>query len=357
MRLAVVIASTAHLIFLVWFVCWNSLLGDNKDCIYATRSLASQLRQGKLDANISIEARLRVHGATDEDEAKEAISVGPFNRSLVYVFNDDTSLLYNPRETQDGRCFANIFHKKDIAAIMNVYPEGKNIVLVTEAADCMAYLWFFQVRAAVAALLMYLAFLCINRQRRGFGPWVDSASRVSAEAYYLNYWTTLASRVFMRTQYLKLSRFLREIEYRREQQGRKFSIDPLGFYLTHPLALVLSVIETTLYFASLVASATVLRVSFDPCSMALPNHIKVFAWVFVVILGILEAAAAIEHSRQESNSPRDASTATRPTSVFATCCANIISHMLLRVLYGVVLVLVVIGAIKYEREIQTRLLG
>ncbi|AAQ73687.1 glycoprotein K [Psittacid alphaherpesvirus 1] len=352
LRLAAVIASISHLIFLVWFVCWNSVLENNEDCVYATRSLAAQVQLGELGANMSTETRLRIRGA-----AAEPVSVGPFNRSLVYVINSDASLLYSPRETQDGRCFANTFHKTDMAAVMKVYPDGKNVVLVLEMADCMAYLWFFQVRTATAALLMYLAFLCVNRQRRGFGPWLDSASRVSAEAYYLNYWTTLAARVFLKVRYLKLSRFLREIEYRREQTWRQFSIDTLGFYLMHPLALLLRAIETILYFASLVASATVLRVNFDPCSVVLPNHVKVFAWVFVAALGALEVVSAIDHLRRETRSARDAAAVIRPTNIIAACCANIISHVLLRMLYGAALVLVVIGALKYEREIQTRLLG
>lgn len=339
------IVSIVHLAFLIWFVSTWLTVGDNEDCLYVTRQLNTE--RAKL---------MQLSPETISKQKLTRIVWGPFNNSLLYVMDENTTLLYKHDDVLRRRCFVNVFHRDDITALLKIDANKERIVYIIEAADCVSYIWFFQVRSAVAALLCYVAFICVNTQRRAFGPWSNSDEKISSQTYYLNYWTSLLAKIRFGVYYVKLSRFLRETDYHRERKSRDFSIDPLGFYLTHPLALLLGLVEAILYISSLVSSATVLRVCFDACSQTIPMHVRVFAWVFVIVLALLEIACTAEEHNVRTGELKKPLTFPG-TGIFTSCCANIISYLIVRVIYAIIVILIVIAALRYEHKLQETILG
>ncbi|ATG31613.1 envelope glycoprotein K [Gallid alphaherpesvirus 1] len=332
LKWAVILTGTIHIVFLVWYVCSKISTDSKDDCLYVLANI-KWLLPGQQEFN-------PVHQPP-----------ATFNSSLVYVLTKYTQRLNN-YENHQTRCVKGAYFENETVLISRLDPTGQRTVFVMEVADCLLYIWFSQIRVAFISTVLYICYLLTRRQRRMFGLCLPR-ERIAMDAYHLNYWTAFTSRLILRVPYTKMQRFLREFEHLRDCKSLNYVADPLGFCICNPGVLLLKTLEIGLYLASLIMSTMTLRICYEPCAYILHEHVKISAWVYVIVSAVLELLSLIPYTTPAKTKV----SASKPPSILTSCLANIASSLVLRALCVAAIASIVIIAFKYEQKIQNKLFG
>ncbi|AAB48439.1 envelope glycoprotein K [Gallid alphaherpesvirus 1] len=330
LKWAVILTGTIHIVFLVWYVCSKISTDSKDDCLYVLANI-KWLLPGQQEFN-------PVHQPP-----------ATFNSSLVYVLTKYTQRLNN-YENHQTRCVKGAYFENETVLISRLIPLAKEQYSSWKWQTVSLHM-VFPDQSCISTVIVHML-LADPCQRRMFGS-VCRENALRLDAYHLNYWTAFTSRLILRVPYTKMQRFLREFEHVRDCKSLNYVADPLGFCICNPGVLVLKTLEIGLYLASLIMSTMTLRICYDPCAYILHEHVKISAWVYVIVSAVLELLSLMGYTTPAKTKV----SASKPPSILTSCLANIASSLVLRALCVAAIASIVIIAFKYEQKIQNKLFG